>query len=42
MIDGDKKFVSKQPFTSLSESEFTAIPKVVCQNRTDHVISSEL
>ena len=42
MIDGDKKVVSKQPFASLSKSKFTAILRVLCQNRIDLVISNEL
>ena len=29
--DGDKKVVSKQPFTSLSKSQFTAILRILCQ-----------
>ena len=42
MIDSDKKVISKQPFASLSESEFTVIPKVLSENRIDLVISNEL
>ena len=42
MIDGDKKVVSKQPFASLSKSQFTANLKVPCQNCIDLVISNEL
>ena len=34
--------VSKQPFASLSKSQFTAILRVLCQNRIDLVISNEL
>ena len=37
-----QKVVSEQPFTSLSESKFTAISKVLSQKRIDHVISNEL
>ena len=42
LIDGDKKVVSKQPFSSLSKSQFTAILTLLCQNRTDLVIRNEL
>ena len=38
MIDGDKKVVSKQPFCVISKSQFTAILRVLCQNRMDLVI----
>ena len=34
-----EKVVSKQPFASLSKSQFTAILRVLCQNRIDLVIS---
>ena len=39
-----EKVVSKQPFASLSKSQFTAILRVLilCQNRIDLVISNEL
>ena len=37
-----QKVVLKQPFASLSESQFTAILRVLCQNRIDLVISNEL
>ena len=37
-----EKVVSKQPFASLSKSQFTAIVGVPCQNRIDLVISNEL
>ena len=42
MIGGDKKVVSKQRFVSRSKSKFTAILRVLCQNRIDLVISNEL
>ena len=34
-----EKVVSKQPFASLSKSQFTAILSVLCQNRIDLVIN---
>ena len=37
-----EKVVLKQPFASLSKSQFTAILRVLCQNRIDLVISNEL
>ena len=37
-----EKAVSKQPFASLSKGQFTAIPRLLCQNRIDLVISNEL
>ena len=37
-----EKVVSKQPFASLSKSQYTAILRVLCQNRIDLVISNEL
>ena len=37
-----EKIVSKQPSSSLSKSQFTAILRVLCQNRIDIVISNEL
>ena len=37
-----EKVVSKQPYASLSKSHFTAILRVLCQNRIDLVISNEL
>ena len=37
-----EKVVSKQPFASLSKSQFTAIVRLLCQNRIDLVISNEL
>ena len=36
-----EKVVSKQPFASLSKRQFTAILRVLCQNRIDLVISNE-
>ena len=40
--DRREKVVSKQPFASLSKSQFTAILRVLCQNRIDLVLSNEL
>ena len=37
-----EKVVSKQPFVSVSKSQFTAILRVIYQNRIDLVISNEL
>ena len=37
-----EKVVSKQPFASLSKSQYTAILRVLCQNRIDLVVSNEL
>ena len=37
-----EKVVAKQPFASLSKSQFTAILRVLSQNRIDLVISNEL
>ena len=37
-----EKVVSKQPFASLSKSQYTAILRVICQNRIDLLISNEL
>ena len=37
-----EKVVSKQPLASLSKSQYTAILKVLCQNRIDLVIKQKL
>ena len=37
-----EKVYSKQRLASLSKSHFTAILRVLCQNRIDLVISNEL
>ena len=36
-----EKVVSKQPFASLSKSQFTATLRVLCQNPIDLAISNE-